>query len=265
MADLHPVTIEELAEEAGLALQCLDKTFHEEHARLLAEFCNPWENIGYHLKLTKDEISGIKDDKGTTDLRRIAMLETWSEKFAHKATYRVLIEALIRSKRAKQALNLCQTLKRELITTGLSNSRNDDESVTTEQQATVCHNIPSDQELVPVVNITQSINQLEKQFICVQNQFLQSGIGTQVTLEKLKTCVSTLPSFTTDPQCLLKAESIDLFIFHLKKYCCALNPDILEGLIEVLGDAETKTMMEEYITALHEFQSKTKLKRGGGV
>ena len=51
-------------------------------------------------------------------------------------------------------------------------------------------------------------------------------------------------------------------MFNMKEYCCALNPDILEGLIEVLGDAETKSMMimREYNKDLHDFQCKTKLK-----
>ena len=82
-----------------------------------------------------------------------------------------------------------------------------------------------------------------------------------MTLEQLQMCISILPSFTTDtPQLLLKANSINDFSFNLKKYYCAPNPDILEGLIMVLGDTETQTMMKTYNAALQEFRSKTKLK-----
>ena len=98
-------------------------------------------------------------------------------------------------------------------------------------------------------------------FIRIQNRFLQSGSGTGVTLEQLQTCISTLPSFTSDtPQLLLEATSVNLFTHHLKKYCCALNPDILVGLNEVLGDVETKTMIKEYNRDLRDFECKTKLK-----
>ena len=47
------VTVDELqlAEEAGLSLQCLEKAFRVEHIHVLSEFCDQWENIGYHLKL----------------------------------------------------------------------------------------------------------------------------------------------------------------------------------------------------------------------
>ena len=260
MAAKPQITAKELAEEAGLPIQCLDKIFHEENAHLLAEFCHPWENISYHLKLTKVDISTIKNDKETTELR-IAMLETWSEKFAHKATYRVLIEALIQSKHAKQALNLCRKIKGEIPGITDNDKSNGLSLFSTAQRATDCHET-TNEELVPNTDIAQSIDQLSMRFICIQNRFLQSGSGSGVTLEQLKTCISTLPSFTTDndPELLLKAESLDLFIFNLKRYCCALNPDILEGLIAVLGDVETKSKIKEYNKDLHDFRHKTKIK-----
>ena len=108
MADSPPTTftVEELAGKAGLPSYYLDREFCEEHAPLLAEYCDPWETIGYHLRLTKSHISTIKGDHPTTDMQRIATLKKWMEKFAHKATYRILIKALIRSEHVQQALNL---------------------------------------------------------------------------------------------------------------------------------------------------------------
>ena len=146
MAAEPQITANDLAEETDLPIQYLDKIFHEEHAHLLAEFCHPWENISYHLKLTKVDISAIKNDKGTTELRGIAMLETWSEKFAHKATYRVLIEALIQSKCAKQAFNLCRKIKHEMLTDHSYSDNSDD--LSNNQRATNCHETINE-ELVP--------------------------------------------------------------------------------------------------------------------
>ena len=258
------ITVKDLAEEAGLPLQCLNKTFREEDAHILAEFCHPWKSIAYRLKLTKVEIGTIENDNGTTELKQIATLETWSEKYAHKATYQVLIEALIQSKCAKQALNLCKKICHEIP--GIStdhDSVGDDmcvnlSSLSTDQKTSDGYDVPSE-ELVP--DITESIHQLQLRFIYIQIQFLQSGSGTGVTLEQLQACISVLPSFTSDtPQLLLEATSVNVFTHHLKKYCCALNPDILVGLIEVLGDAETKTMIKEYNRDLRDFECKTKLK-----
>ena len=259
MADQSPITADELAKEVGLSLQCLKLKFREEHAHLLAEFCDPWEEIGLHLKLTKSNISSIKEDNATTEKRRIATLQKWKERFAHRATYRVLIKALIQSEHAQQALKLCQKIKHEVRPA----SESDGASVTprdpsllnmTEPTSPVDHDTSSSEEFIPGAHVAQSIYALQMRFIRIQNQFLQSSAGTGVTLEQLQTCVSTLPSFTTNtPQVLLEASSIPTFAHNLKQYCCALDPDILEGLIEVLGDIETKSMMKAYSRDLHNF------------
>ena len=47
----------------------------------------------YFLSPEAADEGTIKNDNENTELRRIAMLETWSDKNAHRATYRVLIEA----------------------------------------------------------------------------------------------------------------------------------------------------------------------------
>ena len=274
MADPPPITVEELVKKAGLPSQCLREEFREEHIHILAKFCDPWENIGYHLKLTQGDINVIEGDNATTEKKRIATLRKWKEKFAHKATYHVLIEALIQSDHAQQGLNLCRKLNlclcRELkveilvdeqLAANLDQKSSDSSQPLTEQSRAGSQNIPS--EVVPDTNmcIAQSIHELQMRFVCIQNRFLQSGAGTGVTLQQLQTCISTLPSFTTDtPQKLLEATSVQLFIYNLKEYCCALNPDILEGLIEVLGDRDTKLMMKQYNQDLHNFRCKTKLK-----
>lgn len=117
MVDQSPINANELAEEAGLSSQCLDIPFREEYAHLLAEFCDPWEEIGYHLNMIKSDINSINGDKTTIKMKTITMLQTWKERFAHRATYRALIEAMIQSGHAQQALNICQKLKHEMLRT----------------------------------------------------------------------------------------------------------------------------------------------------
>ena len=141
-----------------------------------------------------------------------------------------------------------------------SDSDDNSDDLSNNQIATNCHET-ANEELVPNIDIAQSIDQLKMRFICIQNRFFQSGAETGVTLEQLKTCISTLPSFTTDtPHLLLKVESTDIFIFNLKRYCCALNLDILEELIAVLGDVESNSAMKEYNKDLHDFRRKTTIK-----
>jgi hypothetical protein len=60
MDNQPPFTANELAEEAGLSSNCLDLNFRMDHdPHILAEFCDPWENIGYHLHLDSTAINSI--------------------------------------------------------------------------------------------------------------------------------------------------------------------------------------------------------------
>ena len=133
------ITIKELAEKAGLSLECLDLPFHKNHAHILARFCDPWDSIGYHLGLDDVIINGIKEDNFTAEKRRIATLQSWKEISAHRATYRVLIQALIESERAQKALDLCRKIK-ELQTA----SESDGTSITSRESD------PSSEPMSPV-------------------------------------------------------------------------------------------------------------------
>ena len=268
MAYQSPFTANELAKEAGLSSDCLKLPFRKDHAHVLAKFCDPWESIGYHLGLDDAIINGIKEDNSTAEKRRTAMLQLWKEKFAHKATYRVLIQALIESGRAQQALELCCKIK-ELQpaseSDGASVVPRDPLILMTEPVSPVDCDLAIEEFTLPDVGITQSIEILETQFIHIKNRFFQSdGAGTGVTLQQLQTCISTLPSksFETEsesPQALCQADTIPNFICNLNKYCGHLDPDILVRLISVLGDVETKSMMSMYIRALESFQCRTRL------
>ena len=141
MVDQSPITANELAEEVRLPVKCLDSKFHKDRdPHKLAVFCDPWESIGYHLHLDSATINGIKEDKSTAEERRIATLQSWKQKFAHRATYRVLVQALIESGHAQQALELCCKLK-ELWpaseTDGTPVTSRDPSSLTTEPMSPV--------------------------------------------------------------------------------------------------------------------------------
>ena len=269
MAYQSPITANELAEEAGLSLDCLKLPFRKNHAHILARFCDPWDGIGCHLGLDDAIISGIKEDNSIAEKRRIATLQSWKEIFAHRATYQVLVQALIEYGCVQKALDLCHKIK-ELRpaseSDGASIVPRDPLILMTEPESPVDRDLAIEEFTLPDVGITQSMEILETQFIHIQNRFFQSdGAGTGVTLQQLQTCISTLPSgsFETEsetPQALRQADTIPNFICNLNKYCCHLDPDILVRLISILGDIETKSMMSTYIRELESFRCRTKLK-----
>ena len=76
----------------------------------VAKLCVGWQLIGQYLKLTDAEISAVDGDKGTVEEKRIAMLGKWREKFAYKATYQVLIEALLAAGKSLCAIDVAKII-----------------------------------------------------------------------------------------------------------------------------------------------------------
>lgn len=79
----------------------------------LARFCDPWQLVGRHLGLDSAQITAIDSDNRSTDLKRLGVLQKWKETFVFKATYRVLVEALIDCGKVQQASEVCQYLARK--------------------------------------------------------------------------------------------------------------------------------------------------------
>ena len=68
------------------------------------------EIVGPELGLSDAEMDEINADAKTQQLRRMKMLKTWKQKFAWKATYRRLIEALLNCHRGGDAQKVCELL-----------------------------------------------------------------------------------------------------------------------------------------------------------
>ena len=120
--------------------------------------------------------------------------------------------------------------------------------------------IPSpDYQIRRDYDIKESLRMLDRKFAGVQRQLM---VAADVTLEKLQSCIATLPSFRSgSPTLLLRSVySINEFFHVLRDYCNAQSPDILEDLVEELGDENTKRKWREFKQEYREFQQRTKLK-----
>ena len=104
------ISVEEATDRAGVRLdillkECLVKPVD------LASFCVKWKLIGKHVGLTEADIAAIDGDNRTVEEKRVGMLEKWKSKFAYKATYRALIEALLAEGRSTDAIEACKVIK----------------------------------------------------------------------------------------------------------------------------------------------------------
>lgn len=101
-------TVDDLAVRAGVI--DINRECGTDDILSLAIFCDPWQLVGRHLRLTDAQINAIDGDNRSTDLKRLGALQKWREMFVFKATYRVLVEALIDCGKAQQASEVCKYL-----------------------------------------------------------------------------------------------------------------------------------------------------------
>lgn len=106
------VTLQEVADHIQISMESLKQKCTSEPKVLqrLAECCYPMNIVGLQLGLKGVEISDIQQDSITAEEKRLAMLQKWKSKFAYRATYQVLIEALLACKKNEQATEACRII-----------------------------------------------------------------------------------------------------------------------------------------------------------
>ena len=104
------VTMDELLKEVGVAPSQLENACTREHLQDVALFLESWRTVAPHLGLSGTEVEEVERDGTEEKAKRLKILEAWYAKFAFKAKYRVLIEALLKIGRADQAVKVCRVL-----------------------------------------------------------------------------------------------------------------------------------------------------------
>ena len=103
------ISLQNLIERYTLSDELLDETVSKEHVKEASRVIDDHEILGPELGLSAAQMAAI-DQKQAPELQRVAMLKKWKQKFAWKATYRMLIEALLKCSRADLAQQLCEWL-----------------------------------------------------------------------------------------------------------------------------------------------------------
>ena len=255
-SELQP-NVSDLADIAGIGVEDLDQECRECDLSGFAYHCDPWELIGHHLQLKDVDISAIKENYDSAEMRRLKVLKKWWDTNL-RPTYKVLIEAFLRCGKTQQALQICKTVKR-LYSEGSNTCQvgsREHVSVATEQMS--YRSVGTTADNTVQTSVRESIRDLELKFSDVQRQFVTAA---GVTLERLKDCVATLPSFkSSTPSRLFRSDSVHDFFHYLKEYCNTQSHDILDDLIKVLGDNETKKKMHHFKMEYQAFQRRAKLK-----
>ena len=104
------ITVEDVAARAGIGLDALANECSQTVLRSLADFCEDWRLIGKRLELTHTDVNDIDRDYRTEKEKRVGMLEKWREKFAFKAKYQTLVEALLAEGKSTDAIEACRVI-----------------------------------------------------------------------------------------------------------------------------------------------------------
>ena len=106
------VTLDELLKEVGITPKQLDEKCTDEHLHDIALFLKSWRTLAPHLmrSSSSSEVEAVERNSHGEEEKKQKFLESWKAKFAFKATYRVLVEALLKIGNADQAEQVCHLL-----------------------------------------------------------------------------------------------------------------------------------------------------------
>ena len=105
------ITLDDCIEEFNLADDILDTKCSDEHILAVSSFLD-WKGVARYLKLNDSEVGEVESDGRDEQDKRHKTLQKWMSKFAFKATYRNLIQALLDSGRGDHAEKVCKLLQK---------------------------------------------------------------------------------------------------------------------------------------------------------
>ena len=108
------ISAEDVANEVGLAADELSKPCDSYIISSLADCFSQWELIFGSL-LSQLDLIDINEDYSTQEKKRSAALHKWRDRNGSGATYKVLVDALLKLGERRQAENLCKILADHLI------------------------------------------------------------------------------------------------------------------------------------------------------
>ena len=105
------VTVDELVKQTSIQPERLDEKVNNDHLLKIALFLRSWRLVALHLGLSDIDVSDLEKEGKDEQEKRIKALQKWKDKFAFKATYRMLVEVLLQLSMADTAENICHILK----------------------------------------------------------------------------------------------------------------------------------------------------------
>ena len=108
------MTFDQLVEHVGISKDLLDQQCSDEHLREISDLLQNWLNYANALKLSSQEITGIRSDSlMDTKMKGQEVLRLWKKANAFKATYASLIRVCLSERDTNVAEKVCEIKKSE--------------------------------------------------------------------------------------------------------------------------------------------------------
>ncbi len=101
----------DILDHCGVIDAQLKNSCSNEDITAIAGFLVSWRTLAPHLGLDESDEEEIEEDGREEAEKKLKALRKWKSKFAHKATYKVLVEALVKANMAEHAMLVCQVVK----------------------------------------------------------------------------------------------------------------------------------------------------------
>lgn len=106
-----PITTQDLIQHCGLEDACLEREVAREYFQDLSWYLSEWERLAPLLNISHTEVDDIDRENPKPEKKRGSFLKLWKQKMSIKATYRALIDSLLRIGRGDDAKGVCQVLQ----------------------------------------------------------------------------------------------------------------------------------------------------------
>ena len=102
------LTTHDLAQHCGISESCLETEVAREHFPQLSRFLTQWKLLSPLLDVSQAGVDTVESDNRKEEVKRVSFLEVWKQKMSFKATYRVLVESLLKIERVDDAKGICK-------------------------------------------------------------------------------------------------------------------------------------------------------------
>ena len=111
---MEPPTLDDLVKHANIPPTLLDLECCDDHLTSISLFLD-WRKVAPHLGLDTADIEEI-ESKTTESEKRLETLQKWKLKYSYLATFKVLVQVLLKLRCAEHALKMCKLLHSQVYT-----------------------------------------------------------------------------------------------------------------------------------------------------